>query len=277
MKTRDTQIFGFNDFKEILKFEYLNRSSARKTYSMRAFSRDLGLKPSSFNDIVNGRYGISRRTAQNLARKLGYDQDETEYFADLVESLHGRSDLIRQTAYIRLSKHSKKPLFEKVGKTKSSEIFSRWYHLATLELVSLHGSKFNWALCAEALGISESEAKASIKLLLELGALHFDGETWTRNLKYVSVDEPAPPGLIRGFHTQMMKKALDSVDSQNTLQRSLLSSVLSIKSDRLPQAFEQLEKLHDQFAGENEESKAPDAVYGLSFQFFRLDQPGKTT
>ena len=92
-----------NDYREILKQELNLRSGRNPRYSLRAFSRDIGLAPTRVSAIFKGREGISFETAEKICDRLGFDKEHSEYFCVLVESQHARSSAMRSLARERQS------------------------------------------------------------------------------------------------------------------------------------------------------------------------------
>ena len=79
-------------YREILKSELEKRKLKNPGYSSAAFARDIGITPSRLRDIFNKRYGLSRKSADEIARNLKFLERERNIFCDLVESIHARSE-----------------------------------------------------------------------------------------------------------------------------------------------------------------------------------------
>ena len=104
----------FNDFRDLLRAEFNLRSRNNSKYTLGAFARRLGLSSSHVHEILNARYGISRTMAVKIAEKLKFSEIKTQYFCDLVESQHGRSEINRKLALLRLVELKEKTHFQKL-------------------------------------------------------------------------------------------------------------------------------------------------------------------
>ena len=270
MQNKVADIFEFHEYKDILIHEYQIRCSRRKSYSMRAFSRDLGLSQTALNDVLHGRYGLSTASAQKIAVNLGLNEQQSMYFICLVEKRHARSNAAKKAAELRLLQFKRHPQFESLPQD-SFEIFSKWYHLAIVELVSIYKGKLTVEKCSAALGISSEEVRTAFVRLERCGLLQKRDGKWKRNLDYYSVESSTPSDTIRSFHRQMLNLALSSIDQQSIEERALVSTVLSLNTKILKEAIPYLNRAHDDFVGRFEDGRDADSVYGLSFQLFRID------
>jgi len=269
----DINIFALDDYRTILIEEYGNRSSRRKNYSMRAFSRDIGLQPTTFNDIINRRYGMSAKTAKKICLHLNFNIEATEYFICLVEKEHARSDAAKKAAELRLIKFNKHPLYSCLS-VEDFEILTKWYYLAICGLISVH-KNLNERMISKLLKISMAEAKFALKKLEEHGQIKNESGKWIRVLNYSSTGKVTQNSTIRSFHAQMITKALESVDTQPSHQRALYSAIFSLNSKYLQKAIESLNHVHDNFLARYEDGREADSLYALNFQLFRLDQEGE--
>lgn len=101
----------YEDYRQILKNELTRRCGNNALYSLRAFARDIGVSPSQLTEVLGGKHGLSGRKAKTVSQNLGFNKEETNFFVDLVEATHGRSEVKRELAKIRIQnkqQHSKR-------------------------------------------------------------------------------------------------------------------------------------------------------------------------
>lgn len=55
-------------------------------YSLRAFARDLKISPSFLSEVLNGKYGISKKLARQISECLHFDDSDAEHFCRLADS-----------------------------------------------------------------------------------------------------------------------------------------------------------------------------------------------
>src|SRR5689334_14844868 len=90
-------------YRAYLKAEYERRLAANPRYSMRAYARDLKVAPSVISEILNGRHGLSRKSAETIAARLPISERERAYFCDLADAAHARTSVVRQAAARRVA------------------------------------------------------------------------------------------------------------------------------------------------------------------------------
>lgn len=65
---------------EILEAELLKRQSKNKSYSVRAFCRDLQIDPSYLSKVLNKEAALSLKSANKIALKLELDEEARKIF-----------------------------------------------------------------------------------------------------------------------------------------------------------------------------------------------------
>src|SRR4051812_12625590 len=100
----------FKDPKDYIHLEFELRKNRRPSYSMRAFARDLKFSPSSLNDFIKGRVGMSESRIEQLAEFLKWQDERKNHFKDLVLSKFDKDAAIRNTAAMRVKRRLKEKL-----------------------------------------------------------------------------------------------------------------------------------------------------------------------
>jgi hypothetical protein len=80
--------------------------------------------------------------------------------------------------------------------------------------------------------------------------------------------------LVRQFHSQIVSKAMHSVEGHAPETRLLNTLVLAVEKDKLPKAQELINEFKKKFNRELGISENANDVYALSIQYFSLTQKG---
>lgn len=256
------------DFRDILVQELEKRVRKNPAYSLRAFARDLQLSPAHLSQIVRGKEGFSRVSAQRAAEVLFDSADEIEQFCNLVESQHGRSWAGREAAAKSLNE-----LWAKNKKqiTTQSDILS-WYHLAILHLSDHKDFQSDAGWIAKYLGLSVEQTENAIDQLLQTELLAQGPQGFYRKQGAFIHSENIPRPVIRAFHKQILEKALESIESQSMDQRFLSSITFAASKENLAEMRESMKR----FIAEIERisykstSAEKDELSCLSLQLFNL-------
>ena len=99
----------FVDYRDILKDELSSRCQKNPRYSLRAFARDVGLSSARISEVLNYKHGLSRKSGTQISKKLGFSNEEAEYFCTLIESSDARSRIVKENASQKI-KQINKPL-----------------------------------------------------------------------------------------------------------------------------------------------------------------------
>lgn len=238
-------------------------------YSLRAFSRDLGLSPATLSEALNGRHKISKVTAQKIATKMMFSPAEADYFIDLVEQEGVRS----QTQRRRMQEEFRKNYIEKkyfpLSRTEFSHI-SEWFYVAILELAHITSVKLEPHFVARALGITKTTAKLALVRLKDLKLLAEDefGVLKPTHVK-TATSSRVPSRDIQDFHCQILDKAKTALVTQSLETREFSCSFLAIDGDKIAEAKTALKAFRRKFCTKVQDSKEKHQLYCLSMQFFR--------
>ena len=261
-------------YREILREELESRCQQNPRYSLRAFARDLELAPSRLSEILSGKQGLSRESADSIAKKLGYSAANRDYFCDLVGSMHARSKVEKEASRLRLLQYRNREDDYYIIPMDAFKIISEWYHLAIVELTKIREFNHNSKWIAKRLGIQPIQAELAIERLVRLNILRREGD------KLVALEwntPEVPSEHIRKFHRQILEKAMAAMTKQPIEKRYFTSSVIPIAKSQLADAKDAIWKFQHGFCteyGEEAEQGQPDkdAVYCLAIQFFGLTE-----
>lgn len=257
------------DYRRFLKEELYKRQQKNRAYSMRAFSRDIGIASSRLSEILHGKVGLSEKKAAALADRLELDESTKHLFIDMVESEHSRSAVVRAAAEIRV-----KARFMQVPILKENEmdLLNEWHHLAVLELLLVENLEHSVPAFARRLKLPEEAIEKSIDQLTQMGFLKREGHRWIATEPDSTTTRETPSATIRKFHEQMLGKAQEALHKQSIDQREFSSMVFAMNSNQLAYAKEKLREFRRSLVKELESIPGKDKVYCLSLNMFSLTE-----
>lgn len=265
-----------SDYREILKEELAMRCHRNPRYSLRSFARDLDMAPARLSDVLRKRYGISKRAALQISKKLSWDQIETQHFCDLVESEHSRSFQFRAAARLRLGQRlDGKAIIPSESHLTNEQFQSvcEWYHLAILELMELKDFHFELRWISQRLDISEHVVSAAIERLKKVGLLIVDKNgQWNPARSFTTVASAVPSESIRRFHKQVLEKSESALYFQELEERDFSSLILALDAEHIGEAKKMIQKFRNEFNLRFGQGVTKNQVYCLSVQLFRLDK-----
>jgi len=267
-------IYERNCYRKILKDEYELRADQNPLYSLRAYARDLKLSPASLSEILKGKQGLSIDKAKKITQTLKLNKDESDYFCDLVESNHARSNIKREQAKIRLNKY-KSTQFTDL-QIDMMKIITEWYHMAILELTYLKNFKGDIDWIAKTLRITNLEVQSAVERLIKLGLLEIKKNKWKDVETNLATTDGIPSKSIQRMQKQILDKAKQAIDEQSIEQRDVTSIIMAIDTKDIPEMKKRIKEFRRSICEYLNKSKNKNAVYCLGAQFFKLSEQDNT-
>lgn len=261
-----------NCYRSYLKTVLVERISKNPAYSLRAFSRDLGVAPSTLSEVLKGSKKFSPTTAFQVAQRLGLDQSAQEYFVTLVQWDSAKTPEMKDALKRRIQSMNPKADVRDLSVDLFKTI-SDWYHLPILEMTRLDGFEFTPRKIASLLGITIIEAEVAIRRLITLELLEK-----TKQGRYRKTDNrllsssKIPNTALRNFHRQMLTKAIESLETQLPDEKLVGSETFAIDPDLLDEANAVTEEYFARMVKLSARGKKKTQVYHLGVQFFRLSK-----
>ncbi len=262
-------VTGHKDYRTLLRNEFETRAQHNPRYSLRAFARDLGLASSRLSEIFNNQEGLSRSSAAQVAKRLGYGKEETEVFCDLVESVHARSKAKRAIAGIRLKNRYQYAEFNQL-QMDHFKVLSDWHHFAILELTTIAGFRSEVTWISKQLGVSPLLVSTAIERLERIGLLSKKSGKWVTQEPFTATPSGIPSESIKKFHKQILEKAITALHLQSVDERDFSAMVMAIPSEKIPWAKSKIKEFRRELSKNFESEKNKDQVYCLSIQLFNL-------
>ncbi|RYZ71168.1 MAG: TIGR02147 family protein [Proteobacteria bacterium] len=255
---------------DYLKVELQSRRDRRSEYSLRAFARDLNLSPSTLSEILNEKVGLSPLKGKEVARRLKLPSAHSDHFCDLLAAKSSRSASQRKEAQIRATARLRSTnAHQSIEKFK---LISDWQHNAILELVDLNPKYHSLEAISKALGITKKLARESVERLSQLGELTIGVEGWKTASAVTFVGEQIPSEAIRSYHVQILKKALEALQTQSVDEREFQSSFFAIDTADLKSLKEDISKMRREIMKKYGHKPTKNKVYSLSLQLIRLSE-----
>jgi uncharacterized protein (TIGR02147 family) len=263
-------IFEHTDYRGYLKSVLAQRIAKNPKYSLRAMARSFSISPALLSQISNGQRNLTALNAVRLAKKLGLNKRETDYFCSLVQ--------YQEAKHIE----SKALLLEKINSLRSRrdihnlpldtfKAMADWYHYAIIEALRIQKFKPTPKNLSKRLGISPIEAEVALERLVRLKVIEPTENGGYRQCqagrKAVSTDATL---ALQTFHQQMLEKAIASLSSQTPKQRHIGSETFALDVSQIPEAQRRINDFLDDMADFFASGEKPSEVYHLGIQLFRL-------
>jgi hypothetical protein len=247
----DTPTSPRADYRAILQQEYLARKERNRSYSLRAYSKQLGISKTALVEVLARKRSFSSKNALKVAERLGLSPDVTKR---MLTDIRGLNSPNLDSSYHTLDEDS-------------FNVISEWYHYAILNLAKLKRHKADPHWVGQRLGITSLEARSAILRLERLGFLEVKNNKLHRKVSSLNTTEAIPSAAIRKNHKQNLLLAISSIERDGVADRYNTSITMAIDSSRLVAARKLFLRFRDRMCTFLE-SENPDSVYTLGMQLF---------
>jgi uncharacterized protein (TIGR02147 family) len=257
------------DYRSFLANELKRRQSRNSAYSLRAFSRDLGINASRTTEILHGKEGLSVDRAVHIADQLKLGEAEKSLFIDLVQSEHSRSKISREAARERVK--NRLASFPILCGDEEFLLLADWYNTAILELLALpieHSAE----VFARKLGMRREVIEEAIEKMLRIGYLERVNDKWQPREPDRSTTKDIPSKVVRQFHKQILERAALAIESKPIEERDYFSVLFAMNAQNMAIAKEKIAEFRRSLTQELNLNEDRDGVFCLALQFFELTE-----
>ncbi len=270
-------VFGYLDYRELLRAYYDLKKAEGRGFSYRAFARRAKMRsPNHLKRVIDGERALTTSMASRYAAACDFSPEETLYFCDLVAFNEAKTLDERNLYFDRLAG------FQQYRKARKLELahaayHAKWYLPAVRELVLRKDFKDDPAWIARELvpPISPSEAASCLKTLLELGLLVRKNDRLVQADAIVSTG-PETEGLhIANYHRSMMERAMGAIDLVCAQERDISSVTMCLPLSTLHDFKRRIQAFRRELVSSAAKHTQGDVVVQLNMQLFPLSRPNK--
>jgi uncharacterized protein (TIGR02147 family) len=144
--------------------------------------------------------------------------------------------------------------------------------MAILELMELNDCEHTDSWFAKKLRLKKIVVSNALERLENIGWIVFDNGIYKATFNSSTTSFDVPSNAIKKHHDEMLKKAEESLYTDDISQREFLNMTLAFSKKQMKEAKMVIRLFQEDFAKKfySKESQK-DSVYQLSVQLFRLD------
>ena len=271
------KIFEYTDFRKYLKDVFKEQKDLNNSFSHRYAAVKLGLSTSNFLWLVmQGKRNLNPSHCLKLSELFKHTPKESDYFENMV--LFGQAKTHREkdrhfTRMTALRKNSN------VGRIEERHYtyLSNWYNSVVRELVTQKDFKKDYNTLAKRIRprITESQARKSVELLLELGFIKEKGGRFVQSTPIVSTGPEVSSLAAINFHRTMGRLAIESLDSLGKDERNITACLVGLSKESYKKAVDAIADCRSRILAIAEDEKEPAQVFAVNFQCFPVSTEEK--
>ncbi|MCX6127956.1 MAG: DUF4423 domain-containing protein [Proteobacteria bacterium] len=269
LSDKDRELLACTNFSEILRLELEQRCARNKSYSQRAFARDMNMAGSSISSITRGLQRPSMKAIQKIATRLQRPEPVCDYFMHLAfaqtkTSKFPHEDLAKAQA-IRL-RYMYAPL------EANHRMIEQW-DLSTFTLALLLRIKgelrTDEALC-QRLGLTVEKLQSIISDLEKIGWIEPSADGPVSRVRYLEMGDQGSAYQIRAIHRRTLNQALASIEGLPYESRYFFNSYFTMNPDQFQRVCEKMREFALSVGNEHSPAGSDHQVYALGTFFLPL-------
>lgn len=273
MNKPQVSIFEFTDYHAFFKAFYQYGKATKRCFSHRFLANRSGVAASLFIAVMRGQRRITTEIAKKYAAGMELTARETDYLLALVAFERARNHVQKNEAFLRIVRLRGQSKIRFLD-ADHYEYFSRWYHCAIRELISLPFFKEDpvWIAAILQPAISTKQVEGSLKLLQRLNLVqrNENGNLQVSD-KAISSEYEMKTLSLRNFTLEMIDRARESLEQVPPEKREISGLTMGISEgciERIKQRIRMFkEEIITMIVDDTNESRC---VYQMNIQFFPL-------
>lgn len=273
MTTQALDLYAFRDHRAFLRAYYAQKKREGRGFSLRAFSRRIGLGSSNYLKLVmDGDRNLSAEMAARFAQGCRLEGRDADFFCELVAFGQAKTSKERERCHQRLL--SFRPF--RAAHTldaDQAEYHSHWYVPAIRELVACVDFREDprWIASRLRPTITARKASQALALLLRIGVLVRDAEgKLVHKDSIVQTGEGPLPHQVASFHRTMIALGAQAIDDVPREERELGAVTLCVSAEQQRAIKAELRAFRDALVQRHQAGPDARRVVQVNFQMFPM-------
>ena len=232
-------------YQQILKEHLSQKKKNNKSYSLRAFARDLQLNNGVLSQFFSVKRIPSLRQGIQIAKSLKLNVREQNEFIQSIAKVKHEKDLNKTKLLIDKISNIKTSAFSYFLSDAKFSVISDWFYYAILELTFVKDFNSDYAWIANRLGLTVSQTKNAVKTLLDVGLIFYDNNNQLKKSeeRIVTSHRNKTAKCLKKRQEQILKKSIKSLYSDPIEMRNHSAMTIAIN----PQHIQKAKMKIDQF------------------------------
>ena len=266
------------DYRQYLMDYYEERKKAHSFFSYRYFARKAGLKSSSLiQEVMAGKRNLTEITLTGVLQGLGLKGRQADFFRALCNFNQAKT-APEKNKQLEIMRQLLPRLDEKTVPANFYAYYAHWYNIAIRELACAFNWHEDYGLLASRLkpAITKTQARESVKLLLELGFLVKDKEgIYNQTDLRISAGPEVMSHSIRNVNQQFSEIGTAAIEAIAPDRRDISSLVIGVSRENYPLLKSEIQAFKDRVKRIIADQKVMDTVYNLNVQLFPISEEVK--
>ena len=245
-------------YRVMLANEYASHTHRNPSFSLRAFSKKLGVSPATLSQILSGKRPLSRKSAQRIIDRCGMTEEAAKDFLASANGVQTSATTENDEAFDAIQ-------------LEAFKVISEWYHYAILSLGDITPNRHSPRWLSKRLGISEKEASHAFHRLEKLGLVERKGLQFRQVGKPLRVPSLKENHALKKAHLQNLRRAEELLQPEQAAMELYSTITMAVDESNLEKARTMIRDFRRQVCRELEKGNRK-RVYTLAVQLFPVSQ-----
>ena len=266
-------VYAYRDYREFLRAFYARKKREGRGFSLRSFSRRIGLGSSNYLKLVmDGARNLTPEMAARFAQGCNLEGRAADFFVELVAYGQAKSSKERERCYARMLAFKPFRAAHTLDAAQG-EYHSQWFIPAIRELVASEGfsEEPRWIAARLLPAITPRQAKHALELLVRLGMLVRDeGGKLVQKEAVVQTGDGPLPHQVASFHRTMIARAAQAIDDVPRELREIGSVTLCVSAEQQQAIKAELQAFRQQLVQRYQGGAGATQVLQVNVQMFPM-------
>ncbi len=250
-----------NYYSKKLKDVLLQRQRVNAGYSLRAFSRDIGMKPSTLSLVLNEKRPVPKKNIDTIVNCLELAPWEEALFR---ESISAKKSLLDN---IVISEEFKNRYMLDDSNYK---VLAEWEHYGIITLIETKDFESSVEYISKKLRISSERVEEVLQNLKTSGLIKVDeNENFVLTQGALRTTEDISSKALRASHKETLDMGKEILDKVDVDKRDYSSMTIAVDPSKLPEAKSIIREFRQKMASLLKDGEKAD-VYQLAIQLYPL-------
>lgn len=235
------------------------RQKKNKSYSLRAYARDLSLNVSTLSQVLSGKRELTYKSATKVIQDLALNPRDKTRFMDSLNEGRSRIDLIKiqeDQRYIMDESYVK--------------VIGEWEHFAIETLLEIDGFDTRILNLSKKLNVSESRINEVLENLKTCGLIREDKSGKIKKVySKIRTTEDVPSEAIRKGHREVLDMGKQKLEEVALELRDFSSITVATDLDKIPEVKAIIREFRQKMMALLKDGHKTD-VFQLAIQFYPL-------
>lgn len=248
---------NYSSFSDFLQDKYQERRNKNASYSLRAFSRDIGVSSGRLTNLLKGRDIPGQETVEKFSSVFELSRDEIMALKHIVASQR----------YLKRKGAGDKQLTDPEFKLISD--WKTWCIYTLFQATDFEGS-VSWF--AKKLNLERECVVISLEKLCSIDLISRTDEFYELNCSSVTTTNDVPSQSIRDFHKEFIPLGQKAIDDVSIEQRDISSLTFCIDKVQVPEYKKLISEFRSRLSHMASQAEVADELYQLNIQFFPMEK-----